>query len=228
LNDFVSAWDSVARPERRSIELKVSDEEQPHQSSGTVIIKPEAINVLVRLAERRGARTPRLALLLRSLLTMIVGTFEVLVGDVVGMYLRLHPGALNANEREFSLEDLLAMSSIEDVREQAIARRTDEFQRRGLDGWCQWFQQHKINCKKLALDWEDTREVFERRNIIVHNAGRVSQQYIDRVGARTAVDPKIGSEISLSKQYVAQALDQVMVLGLLVALCSWHKLVVEE
>jgi hypothetical protein len=121
----------------------------------------------------------------------------------------------SAEEKEFSLKDLQAVGSLEGAVELAISRRVDDFLWKGIADWNKWFTRlFKVGLADLALDWDTTREIIERRHLLVHNAGRVSRRYLDAVpGAREQYS--LGDNLSVDESYVETAIDQLTVLGVL-------------
>ncbi len=179
-------------------------------------IHPESARLLMRAADHFMA-PPRLPILLNALLPMAIGAFEVLVGRLAGVYYVKRPGVLDASNKEFSLDDLLQFDSIEDARKDAIERRVEALLIQGLDEWSKWFSRKglDINLSQLSVNWNETVELFQRRHIIVHNAGRVSKRYLDRLSPLYSSSdlPALGTEPPISTNYVQAALDNVLVLG---------------
>jgi len=62
-------------------------------------------------------------LLHASLLTMTVGTLETAIAGVGTQHYALHPEALPAEEKEFSLAELAEFDDLQDARVTAISRR---------------------------------------------------------------------------------------------------------
>lgn len=87
----------------------------------------------------------------------------------------------------------------------------------GFDSWTKWFRDGplELNLERLSLDWDQTRELFQRRHIIVHNGSRVSRLYIQRTPASQLSDPPpaLGSTLEVNSDYVMRALDLLFVLG---------------
>jgi hypothetical protein len=61
----------------------------------------------------------------------------------------------------------------------------------------------------------ETVELFQRRHIIIHNAGRVSKRYITKVSEFERNPPSIGTELPPDAEYVQGALDNLNVAGFL-------------
>ena len=183
---------------------------------------PQRAFAFVDLVAERHTQAPRLKILLRSLIPTAVGAFDVLVASLAKGFLRLHPKSLGSTDKEFSLDELVRFGSVEEAVRVAIDRRVDEFLRSGFDEWAQWFtRQLKRDVSSLVRDWDETREVFQRRHTIVHSGGKVTQQYLEKVRSRAAV----GDELDVSQEYVAESINRLASFGILLGLATWAKLV---
>ena len=99
----------------------------------------------------------------------------------------MHPQAMGTDEKEFSLNDLTSLDSLEEARAIAIERRVDSATRGTIDDWAEWLEKRvKIPARELSLDREQTREVFLRRHLHVHTGGRVDQRYLSNVNSSSS------------------------------------------
>ena len=171
----------------------------------------------------RGAMAPREDLLNSSLLTLAVATFENLLALLVTEHLRRFPGMLESEEKAFSLSDLQDLGSIEDARTILIERRVDSFMRKGLDDWSRWTEQTLgASFSDLCIDLDAVREIFQRRHLIVHAGGIVNRMYLERAPLE-GDPPQLGTQLSVSGEYVTRALDEFEVLGDLLLFTAWTK-----
>lgn len=184
----------------------------------TASMHPEVRRLLDDIHPYVVARS-RQEILFRSILPMAVGAFEVLIARIVGQCYRVRPGIIGTDGKEFSLDDLRGYSSIEDAFSSAIERRADSLVADGLDEWVRWFGRKgfDIDLRLLAIDWPTTVEIFQRRNIIIHNDGRVSRRYLEKMRPLISDLPALGVELSLDAKYVQRALDSLLVMGHLLA-----------
>ncbi|MDX6533013.1 MAG: hypothetical protein QOF68_757 [Gaiellales bacterium] len=169
-------------------------------------------------------RSPRLPILLQSLLTAAVGAFEAHLASVTSQFYRAAPQALEAvareKEKEFSLRDLKRMNTIEEAVDVAIASRVDELLFKGYADWKRFYEERcKIDFADVSLDWTRVQEVFERRHTIVHNGGRASRRYVREIGG----DTKEGDELPVDEDYLLRAIDELLVLGYLLVGEVWRK-----
>lgn len=174
----------------------------------------------------RAALTPSREMLLRSsLLTMAVSAFEVLLGGIAARHYEMHPGDIGT-EKRFSLKEIAAFSSLEDVQDAAIAHRVYQLLQSPLDEWAKWLDKGSglgIKLTNLAIGYEGLGEIIQRRHVIVHNGGAVSAQYLDRVRFKDGPRPQIGSGLPVDQDYLEQSLDELDAAGNLVGIGAWSK-----
>lgn len=153
-----------------------------------------------------------------SLLTTIVGAFEVLVGDLAAIYFRVHPGALGASP-EFSLTDLALFDTVDDARDELIARKVDALDR-DLETLPKWLKDHMdIDLQRLALEWDEFVEITQRRHLVVHTGGRVTRRYLAKVSSRYAVPT--GEVLVVDADYLNDAIDHFVTIGTSLVFAVW-------
>lgn len=155
----------------------------------------------------------------RSILTMSVSSFEILIGNARRAQLTSHVNSLGDKEKIFSLGELLQFDSIDDAIEETIEREVDVFVRQGLRKWHSWFKGKplEVDLASCAINWAETHEVFERRNVVVHNSGRATRQYIQTVDSALADQVTEGDLLSISREYLDHALEHLLTLGILLS-----------
>jgi hypothetical protein len=186
-------------------------------------LEPEAFLKAVRRSRRRQIAS-REELLNGSLLTVAVATFENLLAGLFREHLIRFPRQLESEDKEFSLRDLLEHGSVDEARRVLIERRTDGFMRGGFVDWSEWAQRTlKVSFEDLAADGASTNEVFQRRHLVVHTGGVVTQIYLDRVDFEGDEAPDVGSLLKIDADYLRQAIDAILVLGVALAARSLSK-----
>ena len=176
------------------------------------------IHLQLALFRARG-RQRRAAVMCRSLLPSLVGSFEVLLSALLKALYQIHPGSIadTAREKSFSLEDLSGLGSVDDARELLISQKVDAFLRESFSTWSKtWKKQFQFSFEDLCLDWDSLIEIVERRHIIVHNGAMVSTLYKARTPAPFS-DAPIGAVLEVEAEYLKAAISQLRVLGLLLA-----------
>lgn len=163
--------------------------------AGITFADPEVDAVFTSLMSEAAywAKSPdRREVVLTSLLTAIVGSYETLVGELASTYFHQNPGALGTAP-EFSLQDLARFETLEDAREELVRRKVDALDR-GLDEVAKWFKSRlDIELNRLAIDWDRLYEIVQRRHLVVHTGGVVTHRYVEKLGNATAA--KVGDRL---------------------------------
>ncbi|MDI2099563.1 hypothetical protein [Ruicaihuangia caeni] len=181
---------------------------------------PDFVGALVDAAHRQ----PREPLFHGAMLTSAVSSLEAHLAHLAEEYFRAAPEALHdlprESAKEFSLRDILAMSSIEEALEAAIESRISELSYGNLAGWRAFFKDRmKIEMPEMALDWSALIEVFERRNCIVHHEGRASRRYVRSIETQVSVHDTLQTD----RDYVQQAISALELLGIRLHVAVWRK-----
>lgn len=181
--------------------------------------EPEALRAFGKAIVSVNARPRRQQLLNASLLTLAVGSLETAAAGVATQHFVLHPDAVSDDEKEFSLADLAEFAELADAREMAISRRVETVMRGGFDSWDKWLCQLLGGEKgSFAVDQDVLVEAIQRRHLVIHNAGRVSRQYLAKA---PPCDYDVGDELVIDSEYLSAALDAIAVFGVRLILVAW-------
>jgi hypothetical protein len=80
----------------------------------------------------------------------------------------------------------------------------------------------------IDTDLVTLTEVFQRRNIIIHNGGRVNSIYISKVHPSLRKDLPLNAELLVSPQYLAQSIDILELNMILICAELWEKVSPED
>lgn len=176
---------------------------------------PYTFATMIHDAVERQRRLPSAPAFYSSLLANLVAAFEVFMGDMARAILRLHPKILDSKTRTFSWQSILEAGSLEDLREAVLEDYVGELMRGSMADLIGEFRA-KLHVEIPEYVTPDAlAEVFLRRNIWIHNDGRVSAQYLKRLPA-TCKRPEIGETMSLDREYLAGAADGLVSLAFFV------------
>lgn len=147
-------------------------------------------------------------------LMRLVIHFEALMSDVLRLYYQHHPSALPDTHR-LSLNEFARLGSHEKAVQYVIDTELDQFMRGSLENWQDFFEkQFKLDLTKFGGSWEEIIELFQRRNVLVHNAGKVSRQYLYKVPKRLTSDLHHGEALFTDLAYVQRSTGLILALGL--------------
>jgi hypothetical protein len=185
---------------------------------------PGAIDILPAHRAFNAIKT-ELRLLFESVLMTLTSRSEWLIAQLLHLFFHRFPTAAGMSDPFFSLDDLESMQSISDARGVLIEHKVESIMRMPLADWLKFFRDKpKLGMSYLDDQSERIEEVFLRRNLVVHNGGRVSRHYIQQVNEELRPGVCAGELAELSVGYIDSSIDLLERNFTLVAVELWKKL----
>lgn len=162
----------------------------------------------------------------KSAVINIASTVEWFLGDLIRAFYHWSPSEYKTlvSEDTFTLGDLLSTPLTSDLITERVNRKIDRIFRDSFKAQLE-FINDKITPVQ-SLIHEDAYELFQRRNLLVHNRGLVNKQYIAEAPKRYK-DLKEQAPFENSVPYVESALHSVVESLLKVAYAIWRSTGVE-
>lgn len=173
---------------------------KPEQSRQNFKLKKSATNSL--LANR---------IIVRNFIVSLVSQFDTYIGDLMRCVFEIKPHIIDASERKLTYSDLKAFNSIQNAQEYIVEKEIESVLRDSHSEQFNWFER-KLNLK-LRSDlpsWKGFVELTQRRNLFVHNDGKVSSQYLSvckEHGVELEPELKVGNDLQVSPEYFEKAFD---------------------
>ncbi len=160
-------------------------------------------------------------------LVSYVSCFDSFLGNLMKEIFTLKAELLNNSDRELLFKDLIEFDSIEEAREFILEKEINSLLRKSHLEQFNWME-NKFNLTlRKGLDlWEDFIEITERRNLIVHNDGVVSNQYLKICNENKikSNDVSIGDTLTVSPKYLNNVHNIFYELGFKLVNVLWRKL----
>lgn len=175
---------------------------------------------MIMEAGRQLNRPKNAELMSRSMLVILVSGFETLMTDLATKILQIRPGISKIEESSITLSELRNLDSVDDARDHLIANVVEDLARGSIEDWAKWFARFDVDLKKVTKDWTGFREIFARRNLIVHTNGKVSSQYLSvmkDVGAKVETLPFKGATLEPTVEYLESSCQLMLAAGALLA-----------
>lgn len=176
-------------------------------------------------------KSKALPVLMRSLFVQIFCEFDAFVGALLKATYRKNDALLRGIAREISLAELLEFSDLDAAKRSMLDKEIETFRR---DSYVEQFGQLE---KKFGLtlrkfpEWAQFVELSQRRNILAHNDGMVSDQYItvcEREGYKFNPKPPIGETLHIDVDYLSLALQLMAKVGYMLGHTLWAKIFPQE
>ncbi len=137
-------------------------------------------------------------------LIMLITRFEEFVSDFIELLYREFPQKYLYNQSITFVE--IANIGVEDVKEKIIAREIEKIMRDSFSSWFKLFEEHKMNFDECTKEYEILKELYARRNVLVHNSGIVNDSYIKSV---THSRYEIGEQLYADELYLNKAFEAI-------------------
>jgi hypothetical protein len=116
-------------------------------------------------------------------LVYLITIFESYLEDILRITFERRPQCLSSSKTvtaEEIVEKTILKESILDI---LIRKEIDNILRSDIEQISQYFfKKFKIDLSKLSADWNEFKERFYRRNIILHNLGVINKEYRQKTG----------------------------------------------
>lgn len=168
----------------------------------------------------------------RSLFTQMFAEFDSFTGALLTAIYTNKADLLKGVSREVSLSELLEFDSLEAVKLNMLEKEIENFRR---DSYSEQFAtlEKKFGFKTLKdfPEWGEFIELSQRRNLLTHNGGRVSEQYLlvcDREGYAFKNRPSLGEILGVNGEYRSRAIVVLSKVGFMLAHTLWRKVFPHE
>lgn len=163
-------------------------------------------------------------LLYRSALIALVSSAEWLVSQIIRLHFELHNDALETKDKTLSLDELKTFRTLEEAVQHVISQRVDGIMRGNLEDWLRFLQQQlKLSAGYLTPCRDQLVEVFQRRNVMIHNNGLVDPLYIAKVAPVLRQNISLGQELPITSEYLQDGIDLAERIFILLAAEFWKQ-----
>lgn len=168
-------------------------------------------------------------LVYRSSLFILTSSIEWFVSQILHKYFSMYPGTLNSKDKIFSLNELAQFDSIDDAKLHVINTRVESILRSSIEEWVDVFKRSLgLSMGYLQEDLPALVEVYQRRNVLMHNGGMVNSIYLSKVDPALRNGVKAGDVLNVTAPYLEHAIGSFQRDFLLIAAELWKKLRPED
>ncbi len=142
-------------------------------------------------------------ILSESVLMMLLVMYEDAISSIYKYLIDRYPQAF-LSDKSITYSELLNMNSnIEEIKQRFIEKEIDGIMREPISNWYDTFRKKQKASFLFAEDiFEKFKEIYYRRNIIVHNQGIVNETYLSNI---KNVNVKAGERLEVNGCYLEKA-----------------------
>ncbi|HYD77792.1 hypothetical protein [Ramlibacter sp.] len=167
----------------------------------------------------------------KSLFTQLFSEFDSFTGTLLAAIYTSKSDLLKSISREVSFADLLQFENLDAVKLNMLEKEIETFRR---DSYVEQFAslEKKFGLKLREFrEWGEFVELSQRRNLLTHCGGKVSEQYLlicEREGCRFEKRPVLGEVLRVDAKYFYRATRLIMKVGFMLTHTLWRKLFPNE
>jgi hypothetical protein len=166
----------------------------------------------------------RATILNKSSLLNLTSAAEWFLSQVLHAFFDSMNEPSGADENVFSLNDLRRFETIGDARSYLIDLRVENILRQGISDWLKFLKEKaKLGLGYIVPHESQLVELFQRRNLIVHNDGVVNAIYIAKVSEGLREGLNVGDAVTVTEKYLGEKIDLVESGFALIAAELWKR-----
>lgn len=171
----------------------------------------------------------QLILMYKSILVNLISTVECYLGNVLKRYFLEYKGEIigkliESKDKVYTINELEMFESIESAKEYIIDKKIENLIRGSFEDWYKFLKEKmSLSMGYMNNDYDTMVEIFQRRNIFMHNDGIINRIYISNTEPQVRYDGKIGESIRLTKEYLENAINILEKNFVLIAFELWKK-----
>lgn len=181
----------------------------------------------------RNASTSALAgkIIPESLFVSLISQYDAFLTRLLRSIYEIKPDVLNGSERNLTFSQLVEMETIENAREYIIDKEIDTVLRKSHSEQFDYLE--KLIGIKLRANlpiWQTFIENTERRNLLVHCDGVISNQYVKNCQEhKCKIDKiKVGDRLGVEPQYFSNAYKCLYEIATKLTHTIWRKLLISD
>lgn len=199
INQIVEACEVEDRNDGVVVRYKLKELDEKYKNYE---LNPQkAVTEYIKLSEQP-------SILSESTLMMLLVRYEEAIAGIFKYILMEYPDAY-LKEKSITYSELMALNTeIKEVKRCFIEKEVDDFMRLPISDWYNVFEQkHKAQFIFENSEFERFKEIYYRRNLVVHNQGKVNDIYIKNVD-KSAIDMvEKGDVLEVNREYMFKAFE---------------------
>lgn len=181
----------------------------------------------------RNASTSALAskIIPESLFVSLISQYDAFLTRLMRAIYEIKPDVLNGSERNLTFSQLVEMETIENAREFIIDKEIDTLLRKSHSEQFDYLEKLLgLKLRECLPIWQTFIEITERRNLLVHCDGVVSNQYVKNcLEHKCKIDKiKVGERLGAEPQYFSNAYECLYEIATKLTHTIWRKLLIAD
>jgi hypothetical protein len=164
-------------------------------------------------------------LLYKNALISLMSSVEWFFSQILHYYYNKYPESAGIQKKTMSLSELKTFGTINDAEKYLIDVKVEEILRGNFESWLQ-IMQNELSLKLGYLNdlKPELVEIYQRRNLFVHNGGVVNSIYLSKVDSKFCKKVNLDTKLNIDKEYLNTSICVLQKSFLLIAAELWKNL----
>jgi hypothetical protein len=172
------------------------------------------------------ARTEKhIELLYKNSLMSLLSSVEWFFSEILHFYYDKYPESAGIQKKALTLSELKSFGTVADAEKYLIDIKIEEVLRGSFDSWLNLLKTElALKLGYITAIENELIEIYQRRNILVHNGGKVNSIYLSKVDESQRKGIKLNDTLRIDKEYLDAAIRKLQKTFILIASELWKKL----
>ena len=163
-------------------------------------------------------------MLYKNSLISLLSSVEWFFSQILHFHYDKYPDSAGIKKKTLTLEELKSFSSLKDAEHYLIDDKIEGILRGSLKDWFEVLKSELgLKLSYLSTFEDELIEIYQRRNLLVHNGGIINSIYLSKVSDKYKIDISVGDRVSVTKEYLERAISLLHALFTLIACELWKK-----
>jgi len=154
----------------------------------------------------------RIEILNNSILMLLLVKYEEFISKIFSYLIYKYPYAYLEDKKLTYSEIMEIDSKVDNIKKVLLEREIEEIMRSPISNWYNLLnEKHSFNFDNIDSVFDEFKEIYYRRNIIVHNNGKVNSAYVKGVNKKYRDGIQQGDILNVDKEYLKRAFELVYI-----------------
>lgn len=214
----------IEENEKIALELIESKDKQDQ------VLGSKKLLEVIRLSERIvNANVPET--IEKALFLNLFSSFDAYIGNLISCIFNRRPELYNSLGKQVSVSEVLLYNNFDEFKQKILTDEIETLRRKSyIDQFSDMEKMFSVKLKAFP-NWSDFVEMSQRRNILMHCDGIVSEQYINickQEGYKLGRHVNPGDELSLGDEYMERAFNLLVEVAVKLGQTLWRKIQPED
>lgn len=221
LTKYMSTIDSDEK-EKLKLELKQNGVEI--EDSGKINVDKDA-GIFFLVLEKLLKKVKHKNLLFENSLISLISAVEWFYSQILHYYFEKYPKAAGLDEKSITYYELNKINDITEAKNHLLDSCIENILRGSFKDWINMLElKPKLKMSYLSDYKDEICEVFQRRNLLVHNGGIINFTYFNNVIEKNRDNLKLGKKVEVTSVYLERAICIIELNFILIAAELWKNI----